>query len=557
MANGYWDVLSCTGTYASGTFYGEGGDETYTGSYVYLVNIMDVLVSGTCWEIHTGIAEVDDPVCQIQAYEGQWFIKENENNLFVADIELMPLRRNSQHIKYSDYLNVATEFPHHHRAPSTLNGDTELIYTSSNSRLYGTVLFNNYLFSLNWDDNTIVRVDLTTGDSISQPAGGNGYAFSVIDNNWVVIDEYNAWSRLNMVTGEKVSIGGVPYSSYYYPRWAVIKDVLCVGQMYDYDIYPPNPSYIKRKHTNAMFNIWTGETLYQRTTKRLPADASVIQSVPSVVANRDFFYVTPKTSENGGTWPSVVGPEPSIIWRLRTAPEVYGGGSGPFDDPDSFTYSATPAYLYYDPDARSGDLQVIDIAYNPFNQMIYIIGLYYPGSGGSTHGVILMMSPENMSYVSIYDEIIESGSINLPFRFYPGLNELYVFVKKSANGGTFYNVRTWTPVATTYFGDFDAYYDCASVVDVNNRLWYMGVGFINDATHLYALNMETGIIDYDLAVGIDLPWGDQYYYPTDMQYRQVIPQNDCIIVFKHNTYQYAYQGRPAIYDRSTQIYKVT
>ena len=73
----------------------------------------------------------------------------------------------------------------------------------------------------------------------------------------------------------------------------------------------------------------------------------------------------------------------------------------------------------------------------------------------------------------------------------------------------------------------------------------------------YGRNVDTGVAEVIIDTGIPEAWGDQYYYPTEFEYRTVVVAEDSILVFVRNTYQYAYQGRPNIYARNTFIYKVT
>ncbi len=551
MSNGKW-IISVTGTYASGTYYGT-FTGTFTGTYIWQEYRVDILMSGTCFKVVPGFAEVDDVVAEVWGYEGQWFIQPNPDNILVADIELMPVRRNTKNY-HESYINIAWEHPNHYRAPSELEGNTSLVYQSaSTERLYGLVIHNHYIYSYGRDSNIIIRYDMDTGEVVSQYSGGNGYQFSVIDDDWVVIDYYNHWYRVNLVTGVYFSIGTVPcYDPYHYPHWAVIKDVLCVGQVREYNYEDACPSWLKRQYCNYMFDIWTGQTLFGTTTPKIPGDANILQYHPDIVVNRDFFYIVCRTSEGGGTWPGVVGHETSIIWRMRTAPEVYGGGG----DEEDFEYTATPVYIYY----NNVDLIIEYMAYNPFNGLIYYAGQDWSPSVGYNQ-IIGVLSPENLSYSTVYSRYIDTGAD--PHRagsvedFLLGRDELYVILNSEGYTYTIYKVRNMQVMAVTNGYSGAQGQAGAKIVDINNRYWYMGRGFVDDTSYLYSLNLDTGTIDNAIETGVEMAWGDRYYYPTDAPYRQIIPYNDAIIIFKHNTYQPEYQGRPLITSRCTQIYKVT
>jgi hypothetical protein len=85
----------------------------------------------------------------------------------------------------------------------------------------------------------------------------------------------------------------------------------------------------------------------------------------------------------------------------------------------------------------------------------------------------------------------------------------------------------------------------------------MGREYLGDQTMLYAYNIQTGVREIEIDTGIPEAWGDRYYYPTDGEYRAILPADECVLIFVHNTYQYAYQGRPQIDAQNTYIYTVT
>jgi hypothetical protein len=177
------------------------------------------------------------------------------------------------------------------------------------------------------------------------------------------------------------------------------------------------------------------------------------------------------------------------------------------------------------------------------------------------------MSPENLSYSIAYQVPINItrppwplGEIMSPFL--RARDGLYMCLRTSTNyipNRALYNVQSlstalWSPEVYSDLGDLD---NGSVIVDDNDRIWYMGNVYLGDQTMLYGHNINTGARDFAIDTGIPYPWGNQYYYPITNRYRQLIIAEDSILVFSHNTYQPAYQGRPLITAQNTFIYKVT
>jgi len=567
MPDGHW-VISPTGSYASGTYYGT-YTGTFTGTFIYEDFRVDVRMSGTCWEIHADVAEIEE-VAQVTAYEGQWFIKANDNNILVADVELMPVRRNSMVYEWSSGLqDIAVEFPFHYRAPETIEGNVELIFDSgASSRCCGCVIYGDYIFTRRISNGTVVKINrkTTVEDAWGgPPVPGYNTSFSVIDQDHVVVYAIGeAWYMMDWTDYTIRQIASVPVSIYYMPHWAVIKDVLCIGMVYETANDVPSPSYTNRWYGNWMFNIWTGEQLFGQITPSAPADAFVENTFFSdLVVERSFFWCVAKTSENGGTWPEVVGPEPAMIYRLTAYPDFTQ--YGPIQD---FMYEAKVVKLYFHPEVPYGDLEVAEMAYNPADKMIYINAVYYGGdSDPQDYELILRMSPENLSYSIVHQ--IPLGHVMPPFpigevigSFMKARDDVYVLLRSSDTSYPFadcYNVRNLsTPLWSAPIYRNIGYLDTGSlIVDDYDRLWTMGHEFLGEQLLLYAWNIKTGALEYSIDTGIPYPWGDHYYYPTTFPYRTLIVADDSILVFSHNTIQYAYRGYPYISAQNTYIYKVT
>lgn len=553
IPEGIWGI-SPTGTTITGTYW----------SYIdYTVNI---LASGTCFGIITGTAEIER-VAQVQAYEGQWFVKGNDNNILVADVEMMPIRRNMRAREYgSGYIKVGYEHPLHFRAPATINGTVTWIYDSGNIRCVGMVLYGDYVFTRNmWGK--VIRINRKTEEVLAFSGSDEAIyntSFTVIDAEHVVVYVNDTWKMANFADMSLTTICSVPHSSYYYPHWAVIKDVLCIGLVYEIGYGVPSPSWTSRWVGNWMFNIWTGEQLFGRISPHAPADAYVNDTIfTDLVVDKSFYWVMSTTSENNGTWPEVVGPEPARMYKLTPYPDTSGGG--PIQD---FTYDVKMTKLYYN--GSYGDLEVNDIAYNPEDKLIYITGYYYGGEEpiSTAYSYIAVMSPDNLSYTIIYSVSVPifrppwpAGEVGQIFR---SRDKLYVTLSQGSSSNPalpdrMFDIRhlstpLWTLPLYTNFGSWDG---SSQHADINDRIWVMGNAYLGDQTMLYAYNIQTGVREIEIDTGIPEAWGDRYYYQTDGEYRAILPADECVLIFVHNTYQYAYQGRPQIDAQNTYIYTVT
>ena len=556
--------IGITGTYYTGTFV---SGTYYTGTYYYITHVIDMTIhSGTMVRITPGDYMSTPPnypmpdVVDAYAIEGEWkIVKENDNNIMVADVATFPIARMQQYCgsdnnqTYNDY-----EFPHHHMTPKEINGDVTTLL-SEDAGIHGIVTHGDYLFFTKAAypaELTIKKMDMRDGSISSTPQHFpsevlqlyvmGDYEIAVLDDDTVMFtveaiteDMGIFFATYNFATGDFDTVAWpYPFNYPYIWHWAVIGKYLCISTVEYVDTSP----YSGYSFHNHIYNYTTKIKILDQKLPGFNNWGNLQYPVCNdVIIGKKYFC----TWHFGYSDPDPGFDNDAHMFVFNVEEGSTGGGFITIGD----QLSCTQVLLRYKPITAPGEIGCCtpyQMCYNPFNGMVYFIAFHSYLSGGYSRWcwAIMIMSPDNYSHIQIYEytwfnapPFTLPDKSQIPSMLIPGMFETYCVM---ANGDV-YNVRDLTTLICTLpagiwegalgGGDWEDNQDkpqhdkCASCLDRWDRLWYI------DGSQLVALNFKTGVEDYRISAGINNVWRGSYCSPNhDFSYQHVYLARDRILV---------------------------